>query len=238
MGNEFATIKESGLAHIPDYLSFEQAASVLLTALTAMQDFELMNVKSGDSVFISGGTGSLGAMVIPIAKKLGLRVFTNGSGDHKERVKKLGAEKFIDYRKENDVDVLSNVDHVLDTIGGRELPNECKVLKKGGNLVSLRGIPNGRFAVRYDMPLSRKILFRLAGSKYDRMAAMKNQTYDFLFVHEDGSKMEKIGSMFDKEHPLETSVDTIFRLDEINEALEKVKQGKSRGKTIITVGEY
>lgn len=75
MGNEFATIKESGLAHIPDYLSFEQAASVPLTALTAMQDFELMNVKSGDSVFISGGTGSLGTMVILIAKKLGASCF-------------------------------------------------------------------------------------------------------------------------------------------------------------------
>lgn len=235
---EFAAIKESALAHIPDYLSFEQAASVPLTALTAIQAFELMNVKAGDSVFISGGTGSLGAMAIPIAKKLGLHVYTNGSGDNKERVKKLGAEKFIDYRKENYADVLSNVDHVLDTIGGRELPNEFKVLKKGGNLVSLRGIPNGRFAVRHDMTLSKRILFRFAGSKYDRMAAMKKQTYDFLFVHEDGSQLEKIGRMFDKEHPLETSVDTIFRLDEINEALEKVKQGKSRGKTIVTVGEY
>ena len=234
---EYAAVKETALAVIPDYLSFEEAATVPLTALTAMQAFEVMDVHAGESVFISGGTGSLGAMAIPVAKSLGLHVYTNGSGDNEDRVRKLGAEKFIDYRKENYVDVLSDVDHVLDTLGDRELPNEFKVLKEGGNLVSLRGLPNGRFARRSGMPLFKQLLFQLAGSKYDRMAAAKKQTYDFLFVHEDGSQLDRIGRLFDKEHPLETSIDTVFTLEEINEALAKVKQGKSKGKTIITVRE-
>ena len=90
----------------------------------------MMDVHAGESVFISGGTGSLGAMAIPVAKSLGLHVYTNGSGENEERVRKLGAEKFIDYRKENYADVLSGVDHVLDTLGDRELPNEFKVLKR------------------------------------------------------------------------------------------------------------
>ena len=234
---EYAAVKETALAVIPEYLSFEEAATVPLTALTAMQAFEVMDVHAGESVFISGGTGSLGAMAIPVAKSLGLHVYTNGSGDNEERVRKLGAEKFIDYRKENYADVLSGVDHVLDTLGDRELPNEFKVLKEGGNLVSLRGMPNGRFARRSGMPLFKQLLFQLAGSKYDRMAAAKKQTYDFLFVHEDGSQLDRIGRLFDKEHPLETSIDTVFTLEEINEALAKVKQGKSKGKTIITVRE-
>ena len=234
---EYAAVKETALAVIPEYLSFEEAATVPLTALTAMQAFEVMDVHAGESVFISGGTGSLGAMAIPVAKSLGLHVYTNGSGENEERVRKLGAEKFIDYRKENYADVLSGVDHVLDTLGDRELPNEFKVLKEGGNLVSLRGLPNGRFARRSGMPLFKQLLFQLAGSKYDRMAAAKKQTYDFLFVHEDGSQLDRIGRLFDKEHPLETSIDTVFALEEINEALAKVKQGKSKGKTIITVRE-
>ena len=234
---EYAAVKETALAVIPEYLSFEEAATVPLTALTAMQAFEVMDVHAGESVFISGGTGSLGAMAIPMAKSLGLRVYTNGSGENEERVRKLGAEKFIDYRKENYADVLSGVDHVLDTLGDRELPNEFKVLKEGGSLVSLRGLPNGRFARRSGMPLFKQLLFQLAGSKYDRMAAAKRQTYDFLFVHEDGSQLDRIGRLFDKEHPLETSIDTVFTLEEINEALAKVKQGKSKGKTIITVRE-
>lgn len=234
---EYAAVKETALAVIPEYLSFEEAATVPLTALTAMQAFEVMDVHAGESVFISGGTGSLGAMAIPVAKSLGLHVYTNGSGDNEERVRKLGAERFIDYRKENYADVLSDVDHVLDTLGDRELPNEFKVLKEDGNLVSLRGLPNGRFARRSGMPLFKQLLFQLAGSKYDRMAAAKKQTYDFLFVHEDGSQLDRIGRLFDKEHPLETSIDTVFTLEEINEALAKVKQGKSKGKTIITVRE-
>ena len=234
---EYAAVKETALAVIPEYLSFEEAATVPLTALTAMQAFEVMDVHAGESVFISGGTGSLGAMAIPVAKSLGLHVYTNGSGENEERVRKLGAEKFIDYRKENYADVLSGVDHVLDTLGDRELPNEFKVLKEGGNLVSLRGLPNGRFARRSGMPIFKQLLFQLAGSKYDCLAAAKKQTYDFLFVHEDGSQLDRIGRLFDKEHPLETSIDTVFALEEINEALAKVKQGKSKGKTIITVRE-
>lgn len=131
---EYAAVKESALAVIPEYLSFEEAATVPLTALTAMQAFEIMKAKAGESVFISGGTGSLGAMAIPVANSLGLHVYTNGSVENEERVIRLGAERFIDYKKENYVDVLANGDHVLDTLGERELPNEFKVLKKGESM--------------------------------------------------------------------------------------------------------
>lgn len=232
---EYAAICEDALAKIPAYLSYQEAATVPLTALTAMQAFELMQVKSGESVFISGGTGSLGAMAIPVAKNLGLHVFTNGSGANKERVLRLGAEKFIDYRQENYVDVLSNVDYVLDTLGDRELQNEFKILKSGGKLVSLRGLPNGKFAQRIGLPWYKRILFQIAGSKYDKMAKKNHQTYDFLFVHEDGKQLEQVGMLFDKDHPLETSIDTVFTLDQINDALAKVAQGRSKGKTIISL---
>lgn len=121
--------------------------------------------------------------------------------------------------------------------GDRELPNEFKVLKEGGNLVSLRGLPNGRFARRSGLPFFKWILFQLAGSRYDRMAAAQKQTYDFLFVHEDGRQLDRIGRLFDREHPLETSIDTVFTLDEVNAALNKVKQGKSKGKTILKIGD-
>ena len=234
---EYAAVEEGALAPIPDYLSYDEAATVPLTALTAMQAFEIMQPKAGESVFIAGGTGSLGAMAIPIAKSLGLTVFTNGSGDNAERVEKLGVDRFIDYKKENYADVLKDVDYVLDTLGDRELPNEFKVLKKGGSLVSLRGLPNGRFAKRAGLSFLKQLLFGFAGRKYDKMAEAKGQTYDFLFVHEDGAQLEKIGELFSPERPLETSVDTAFSLEEVNEALDKVKQGKSKGKTILKILE-
>ena len=234
---EYAAVAENALAIIPDYLSFDEAATVPLTALTAMQAFEIMKPKSGETIFISGGTGSLGAMAIPIAKSLGLTVYTNGSADNEERVKELGTDRFIDYKKENYAEVLKDVDYVLDTLGDRELPNEFKVLKRGGSLVSLRGLPNGRFAKRAGLSFIKQLLFKLAGSKYDKMAAAKNQTYDFLFVHEDGGQLEELSKIFNAENPLETSIDTIYTLAQVNEALDKVKQGKSKGKTIIKLVE-
>lgn len=234
---EYAAVAEDALAIIPDYLSFDEAATVPLTALTAMQAFEIMKPRSGETIFISGGTGSLGAMAIPIAKSLGLTVYTNGSADNEERVKELGADRFIDYKKENYAEVLKDVDYVLDTLGDRELPNEFKVLKRGGSLVSLRGLPNGRFAKRAGLSFIKQLLFKLAGSKYDKMAAAKNQTYDFLFVHEDGGQLEELSKIFNAENPLETSIDTIYTLAQVNEALDKVKQGKSKGKTIIKLVE-
>lgn len=234
---EFATVNEDALAIIPDYLSLDEAATVPLTALTAMQAFEIMNPKPGDTVFISGGTGSLGAMAIPVAKSLGLNVITNGSAENEERVKKLGADKFIDYKKENYADILENVDFVIDTLGDRELPNEFKILKEGGKLVSLRGLPNGKFAKRIGMPFFKQMLFKLVGSKYDKMTAKKNQTYDFIFVHESSKQLEEIGNLFNRENPLETSIDSVYSLDEVNDALKKVSMGRSRGKTIIKIAE-
>ena len=71
---EYLTINKKHIAKVPSYLSDEEAATIPLTALTALQSYKLMNVKSGETIFISGGTGSLGAMAIPVANYLGLVV--------------------------------------------------------------------------------------------------------------------------------------------------------------------
>ena len=231
---EYASVRADALAKIPDYLSFEEAASVPLTALTAWQAYELMNVQKGGKLFISGGTGSVGAMAIPIAKSLGLTVITNGSGDNEERVRALGTDQFIDYRKENYADIISGVDYVIDTLGEKELENEFKIMKNGGSLVSLRGLPNGKFAKRMGMPLYKRAAFMLAGKKYDKLAAKRGQHYHFIFVHEDGDGLKKISEIF-SDKKVQTSVDEIFSIDDINKAMKKVASGRSKGKTIIKI---
>lgn len=231
---EYAAVDQNAIAKVPEYLSDEEAASVPLTALTALQAFELMNVKSGNTVFISGGTGSLGTMAIPIAKCMGLNVITNGSAENKERVIRLGADRFIDYKSEDFSKALSDVDYVLDTLGVRELEKEFSILKSGGSLVSLRGLPNGEFAARTGMPPIKRLLFSLAGSKYDKMAAKNKQKYYFAFVREDGTGLERISEMFGN-RKIETSVDKIYDLSEVNGALAKVASGGSKGKTIIKI---
>ena len=231
---EYAAIDQSAIAKVPDYLSDEEAACVPLTALTALQAFELMHPKAGETVFISGGTGSLGAMAIPAAKSLGLYVITNGNGASAERVKNLGADQFIDYKKADYAGVLSDVDYVLDTLGDRELPKEFGILKSGGALVSLRGMPNGEFAARMGMSFMKRFIFKLAGRKYDKMAAAKGQNYFFVFVHEDGAGLKKISEIF-KDNPIEASVDEVFELSDVNKAMKKVAMGGSKGKTILKI---
>lgn len=233
---EYAAIHQSAIAKVPEYLSDEEAACVPLTALTAVQSLELMNPKAGETIFISGGTGSLGAMAIPVAKSCGLTVITNGSAANKERVLALGADRFIDYKTEDYAAVLSDVDYVLDTLGDRELPKEFGILKRGGKLVSLRSMPNGEFAVRSGMSAFKRILFKIAGRKYDRMASKKNQKYYFIFVHEDGAGLERISEIFAHQH-IAASVDEVFALDDVNKALKKVAAGKSKGKTIIKIAD-
>ena len=233
---EYAAIDQGAIARVPEYLSDEEAASVPLTALTAMQALALMKPKKGETLFISGGTGSLGAMAIPVAKSYGLTVITNGNGASEERVRRLGADRFIDYKKEDYAKALSNVDYVLDTLGDRELEREFSILKDGGSLVSLRGMPNGEFAARTGMPMIKRLLLKVAGRKYDQMAARRNQKYYFIFVHEDGAALERISEIFGQNH-LEASVDGVFALDDVNEALKKVASGGSKGKTILKVSE-
>ena len=171
-------------------------------------------------------------MAIPIAKSLGAIVYTNGSADNEERVLSLGADRFIDYKKEDYADILSDVDCVLDTLGKRELAKELSVLKKGGSIVSLRAMPNGEFAKRSEMCAVKQFVFKMAGSKFDKMAAKRGQTYYFIFVHEDGEGLRKVSEMFIKKQ-IHASVDGVFTLDDVNKALQKVASGGSKGKTII-----
>lgn len=231
---EFAAIDQSAIAKVPAYLSDEEAACVPLTALTAQQAFKLMQPEPGETIFISGGTGSLGAMAIPMAKSYGLTVITNGSAVNRDRVLALGVDRFIDYKTEDYGTVLSDVDYVLDTLGDRELPKEFSILKRGGKLVSLRGMPNGEFAARSGMSAFKRMLFKVIGRKYDQMAAKKNQRYYFIFVHEDGAGLERISEIFAERH-IEASVDEVFSLADVNKALAKVTAGKSKGKTMIRI---
>lgn len=232
---QYIALNENSASLIPSYMNFKEAATVPLTALTAMQAFQLMGAKAGQTIFISGGTGSVGAMAIPIAHRMGLHVITNGSGDNEERVLKLGADRFIDYKKEDFSKTVHDVDCILDTLGMSALPQEFQILKEGGHLVSLRGLPNGRFAQRMQLPWWKKILFSIAGRKLDKLAAKKHQTYDFLFVQEDGHQLDLINTLFNDKDPLETSVDEVYTLEQVNEALQKVKNGHSKGKTLLEI---
>lgn len=168
---EYVAVDAAALALVPDYLTDVEAATVPLTALTIMQALDLMEAKAGKTIFISGGTGGVGGMAIPIAKAKGLTVITNGDGANAERVLNLGADQFIDYKTQDYTQILRHVDYVLDTLGGEETEKQMGIMKKGGYLVSLRAMPNGAFAKRMNLSKAKQLLFAGAGYKFDKMAA-------------------------------------------------------------------
>ena len=90
---EYIAVDSKVLAKVPEYLSDVEAAAIPLTALTIMQALELMKAEAGKKIFISGGTGGVGGMAIPIAKAKGLTVITNGDVANKERVMALGVDR-------------------------------------------------------------------------------------------------------------------------------------------------
>lgn len=233
---EYVSVDSAALAHVPFYLTNTEAAAVPLTALTIIQALELMGAKTGETLFISGGTGGVGAMAIPIAKARGLIVITNGSISNKERVLELGADRFIDYKTEDYSEILSQVDNVLDTLGGSETEKQMSILKKRGRLVSLRGMPNGTFAKRMNLPKWKQLLFGLAGRKFDQLADKYGVTYDFIFVESNGRQLQEVADLL-SELQIKPSIDSIYSIKQINEALDKVANGRSRGKTVISFEE-
>lgn len=233
---EYAAVQEDALARVPDYLTDEQAAAVPLTALTAAEALSVLEAKSGQTLFISGGTGGFGQMAIPLAVSRGIHVITNGSGSNEQRMLDLGVERFIDYRKEDYSKVVTDVDMVVDTLGQKETLKSFSLLKKGGRLVSLRAMPNGRFARRMNMSLFKKILFSLAGSTFDRAARKYGASYDFLFVRSNGQALAEISQILEERH-ITPAVDAVFPLDQVNDALDKITGGHSKGKTVLKVSD-
>ncbi|MGF0048286.1 NADP-dependent oxidoreductase [Streptococcus hyointestinalis] len=233
---EYVAVDSAALAKVPDYLTDVEAAAVPLTALTIMQALDLMGAQAGKTIFISGGTGGVGGMAIPLAKAKGLTVITNGAADSAERVLALGADRFIDYKTEDYTQTLKDVDYVLDTLGGAETEKQMSIMKKGGQLVSLRAMPNGAFAKRMNLPKWKQVLLGLVGSKFDKMAAKYGVTYHFIFVESNGRQLQEVADIFSKLE-IRPSIDTTFSFDQVNEALDKIANGRSRGKTVLTFSE-
>lgn len=231
---EYVAIDQSAVAKMPKGYDFDTAAAIPLTGLTAYQAItEELKAQSGETILIPGGSGSFGQMAVPIALSLGLKVIVTGNAQAKERFLSMGVERYLDYKEENYWEVLPEVDHVIDTLGAGEFAHELSVLKRGGRLVSLRTGPNAAFASSHGIRGVKKLLFALAGRKYDRAAAKEGKEYCFIFVRADGSQLRKITEIVEREG-IKPAVDSrIFDLDHANEALRLVAKGPITGKVMI-----
>ncbi len=231
---EYVAVDQKEIAKMPDGYDFTTAAAIPLTGLTAYQAItEELEAKPGQTILIPGGSGSFGQMAVPIAKALGLHVIVTGNERAREQFLSMGVDRYMDYKQDNYWEQLSEIDHVIDTLGPDEFEHELSVLKKGGRLVSLRTGPNKAFAERKQFSGMKKQLFALAGNKYDKAAKKQGKEYRFVFVRSDGAQLQKITEIVEKQQ-IKPAVDSrIFSLDQANDALRLVAQGSLNGKVII-----
>lgn len=231
---EYVTVDYKAIAKMPANYEFTTAAAIPLAGLTAYQGIvEELEAKPGETLLITGGSGSFGQIAVPIAKALGLRVIVTGNERSKEQLIRLGANMYLDYKKELYWERLSGIDHVIDTLGPAEFEHELSVLKRGGRLLSLRTSPNKTFAIRNNFPWYKRLLFALAGNRYDSKAKSQGKEYRFMFVRSDGNQLREVTKIVEK-YNIAPSIDPhIFSLEQIYDAMKLVTYGKTDGKVII-----
>ena len=231
---EYVAVDQNALAPMPAGYDFATAAAIPLTGLTAWQAItEELEAQPGSTLLIPGGSGSFGQMAVPLAKALGLKVIVTGNARARDSLLAAGADRYLDYRKENYWEVLSGVDYVIDTLGAGEFQRELSVLNPGGRLVSLRTGPNKAFAVRSRVGFARRVLFTAAGAGYDRAARRQGKEYRFLFVRADGAQLKEVTRMVEQHH-IQPRIDPrVFTLETAGEALALVQKGTTDGKVLL-----
>jgi NADPH:quinone reductase-like Zn-dependent oxidoreductase len=208
---EFIAVHADDLAPKPKTLDHVQAAAVPLAALTAWQAFfSHAGLTRGQSVLIHGGAGGVGSFAVQLANWAGANVITTAAANNHDFVGQLGAHDVIDYTKFRFEEEVSDVDVVLDTIGGDTLERSYGVVHQGGTLVSIVDSPSAEKA----KSLGIKCLF--------------------FIVEPNRTQLEEIGRLIDTGR-LRVFVDTMLPLEQARQAFEQGLKGHSRGKIVLRV---
>ncbi|NMZ92826.1 NADP-dependent oxidoreductase [Pseudomonas panacis] len=232
---ELIAIEESALALKPNNTSMEQAAALPLVALTAWQVLvETARVKKGQKVFIQAGSGGVGSIAIQLAKHLGAFVATTTSTANVEWVKALGADVVIDYTQQNVENLLRDYDVVLNSLGPAELEKSLRILKPGGQLISISGPPTAEFAREQKLSWGLGWIMRLLSSGIRRKARRQGVDYGFVFMRASGAQLQKITALVES-GTITPVIDRTFPLEATAEALSYVERGRAKGKVVIKV---
>ncbi|NAT78169.1 NADP-dependent oxidoreductase [Dickeya dadantii] len=230
---EFIAVKEDSLALKPGNLSMEEAASLPLVSLTAWQVLvETATLKKGQKVLIHAGSGGVGAIAIQLAKHLGAFVATTTGTSNVEWVKALGADVVIDYRKQDFETVLHGYDVVLNSLGNDVLEKSLRVLKPGGQLISISGPPVPEFATEQGLSWGLKQVMRFLSRRIRKLAKQKGVSYAFVFMRASGKQLDDISALI-ASGVIRPVVDRVFPFDATADALAYVETGRAKGKVVV-----
>jgi NADPH:quinone reductase-like Zn-dependent oxidoreductase len=210
---EYCISNEGESAIKPKSLSFVEAASVPLAALTAWQALvDVGKIQSGQTVLIHGGSGGVGSFAIQIAKARGARVIATASTANQDLLKQLGADVAIDYTKQKFEEIAHDVDLVIDPIGRDTLARSYAVVKKGGIIIPLI-------------------------SRCDPAELAKHGIRgESLFSHPDASELAKITKLID-DKKLRPIVTQVLPLTDAAKADAQAETHHTRGKIVLKIAD-
>ncbi|MDX6761884.1 NADP-dependent oxidoreductase [Streptomyces sp. F8] len=207
---EYVAAPARHFARKPASLDHVQAAALPLAALTAWQALvDTAGVTAGQRVLVHAAAGGVGHLAVQIAKARGAYVIGTASAAKHDVLRGLGADELIDYRSVDFAEAVSDVDVVLDALGGDTAERSLKVLRSGGHLISLPGpdsVPAGADGVN---------------------AA-------WVLVDPDLKGLEAIADLADR-GLLKPLVETVLPLADAARAHEIGERGRTTGKIVLTV---
>jgi len=221
---EYACARADRLAPKPANLSFEQAAAVPTSGYAALQAVrDQGKVRPGQRVLIIGAGGGVGTFAVQLAKAFGAEVTGVCSTTKVELVRSIGADRVIDYTREDFAGGRNRYDVILDIAGNRSLSHLRRALAPEGTLVIVGGEGGGRWLGGTDRQLRALMLSRFASQKLRTWVSTERQE-DLQVLHE-----------FLEAGQVTPVVDRTFPLSEVPEAIRYMRKGHARGKVVITV---
>ena len=221
---EYARAPENKLAPKPANLTFEQAAAVPVSGLTALQGLrDHGRVQPGQEVLITGASGGVGTFAVQLAKVFGAQVTGVCSTTKGNLVRSLGAGDVIDYTREDFADGKRRYDVILDIGGNPSLSRLRRALAPEGTLVIAGGETGGRWLGGTDRQLRALLLSRFVSQQLTTFLC--NENHEDLLVLKELIEAGKITPVIDRSYPL----------SEAPKAIRYLEQGHARGKVVITV---
>jgi NADPH:quinone reductase-like Zn-dependent oxidoreductase len=221
---EFACAREDKLAHKPANLSFDNAAVVALSGLTALQGLrDFGRIQPGQHVLIIGASGGVGTFAVQIAKAFGAEVTGVCRTTKVDLVRSIGADHVIDYTQEDFASGPQRYDLILDIGGNSPLSRLRRALTPSGALVIVGGEDGGRWTGGFDRQLRALALSPFVGQRL----TMKTPKEHYADI-------ERLAQLIEAGQ-LTPVIDTTYPLDQATEAMRHLEAGHARGKIVITV---
>jgi NADPH:quinone reductase-like Zn-dependent oxidoreductase len=222
---EYVTVREDrALVLKPANVSFEQAASVPVAAITALQALrDKGHIQAGQKVLINGASGGVGTFAVQIAKSFGAEVTGVCSTKNLDMVRKIGADHVIDYTKEDFTQGGEHYDLIVDTVGTHSLLDYKRVLTPQGNLVTVGG------------PVDNWLIGLLGTVVYAKMLSpFVSQKFGMMLAELNPEDLTILSGLM-QEGKVTPVIDRTYKLSELPEALRYLEQGHARGKVVISV---